>query len=85
MLNGMKVIVERRWPQDCVGHEVYSYLPHRFWRWLHRTVYGRDVPPVMMRWRRIMQDRDPMIYMGHTVICSPRQFQYLKRQFGAAI
>jgi len=77
MYGGLKVIIENHWPRECIGHEVYSYPGHPFWQWLRRT-FGVGYGVSMERGRPLMRDKDPMIYMGHTLICSPRHLQQIK-------
>lgn len=78
MFGGMKILVSDHWPRNHVGHEVYSYYGHPLYQWAYRLVMRRPVPPTMERGRRIIRDEDPVIYMGHTILCSPRQEQQLK-------
>lgn len=80
---GMNVMVDAHWPRDHVGDAVYSYLPHPFWRWLWRTVLRCDFPPSMERGHKIMRDRDPVVYRGRDIYCSPRQFEELQRAIAA--
>lgn len=83
IFGGMNVMVDVNWPRDHVADAVYSYLPHRFWLWMWRTILRREFPPSMERGHKIMQDRDPVIYLGRDIICSPRQFEELKRAIAA--
>lgn len=68
------------WPREHVGDEVYSYKGHRFWQWFFPTILRRPVPVTMERGRKIMRDRDPVLYQGRYLFCSLQQRREIERR-----